>query len=139
MTVMKLSTRTKRKVTLNLTSLIDVLFILIIFFSVSSTFLEQPGIELKLPEAESSEAHAAQRVIIYVDREGNIFLNDNPIEMVALADAVESLISAQTEKSVVLRADTETKHGTVISIMDLLRRKSIFKIVVSTEKPLPKQ
>jgi biopolymer transport protein ExbD len=134
---MKLTTRTRRKVTLNLTSLIDVLFILIIFFAVSSTFLEQPGIELKLPEAESSEAHTAQKVIIYVDREGNIFLNDNSIELGALADAVGSLISAQTEKSVVLRADSAVTHGTVISIMDLLRKKGIFKIIVSTEKPSP--
>jgi len=132
---MKLVTRRRRKVTLNLTSLIDVLFILIIFFAVSSTFLEQPGIELKLPEAESSEAHTAQKIIIYVDREENIFLNDNSMELEALGDAVQSLVSAQEEKSVILRADSAVKHGMVISIMDLLRKKGIFKIIVSTEKP----
>jgi biopolymer transport protein ExbD len=132
---MKLLTQNQRKVTLNLTSLIDVLFILIIFFAVSSTFLEQPGIELKLPEAESSEAHTAQKIIIYVDREENIFLNDDSIELEALANAVGSLVSAQKEKSVILRADSAVKHGTVISIMDLLRKKGIFKIIVSTEKP----
>ena len=132
---MKLRTRTRRKITLNLTSLIDVMFILIIFFAVSSTFLEQPGIELKLPEAESSEAHTAQKIIIYVDHEENIFLNDDSIGLEALADAVGSLVSAQEEKSVILRADSAVKHGTVISIMDLLRKKGIFKIIVSTEKP----
>jgi biopolymer transport protein ExbD len=132
---MKLTTTTRRKVTLNLTSLIDVLFILIIFFAVSSTFLEQPGIELKLPEAESSEVQPTQKVVIYVDSEGDIFLNDDSMELDQLADAVESLISTQTEKSVILRADSAVKHGTIISIMDLLRRKGIFKIVVSTEKP----
>ncbi len=118
-----------------MTSLIDVLFILIIFFAVSSTFLEQPGIELKLPEAESSEAHTAQKIIIYVDREENIFLNDDPMELETLGDAVQSLVSAQEEKSVILRADSAVKHGMVISIMDLLRKKGIFKIIVSTEKP----
>jgi biopolymer transport protein ExbD len=132
---MKLTTRKRRKVTLNLTSLIDVLFILIIFFAVSSTFLEQPGIELKLPEAESSEAYTAQKIIIYVDREENIFLNDDSMELEALVEAVGSLVSTQEEKSVILRADSDVKHGTVISIMDLLRKKGIFKIIVSTEKP----
>jgi len=132
---MKLTMLTRRKVTLSLTSLIDVLFILIIFFAVSSTFLEQPGIELKLPEAESSEAYPAQKVVIYVDREGNIFLNDDSIELNALTDAIGSLISAQTKKSVILRADSAVKHGTIISIMDLLRKKGIFKIIVSTELP----
>lgn len=132
---MRLATPTRRKVRLNLTPLIDVLFILIIFFAVSSTFLEQPGIELKLPEAESSEAHTAQKIIIYVDREENIFLNDDSIELEALAGAVQSLVAVQEEKSVILRADSDAKHGTIISIMDLLRRKGIFKIIVSTEKP----
>jgi biopolymer transport protein ExbD len=136
---MKLSTPQRRNVTLNLTSLIDVLFILIIFFTVSSTFLEQPGIELKLPQAESSEAHLAQKVVIYVNGEGNIFLNDRPIKLDELAEEVGSLISAQTEKSVVLCADSEARHGTVISIMDLLRRKGIYKIIVSTEKPSPEE
>lgn len=132
---MKLQTTTPRKVTLNLTSLIDVLFILIIFFAVSSTFLEQPGIQLKLPEAESSEPHAAQKIIVYVDRAESIFLNDNPVELETLAEAVKSLLSTQTEKSVILRADSTVKHGTIITIMDLLRRKGIYKIIVSTEKP----
>jgi biopolymer transport protein ExbD len=134
---MKLSTSARRKVTLNLTSLIDVLFILIIFFAVSSTFLEQPGIELKLPQAESSEAHPAQKVVIYVDEEGNIFLNEDPIRLDELAEEVGSLISEQTDKNVVLSADGAAKHGTVITIMDLLRKEGIFKIIVSTEKPSP--
>ena len=120
-----------------MTSLIDVLFILIIFFAVSSTFLEQPGIELRLPEAESSEAHHAQKVVIYVDPQGNVYLNDDPMELDELAEATESLLSGQTEQAVILRADEAAKHGTVISIMDLLRKKGIFRIVVSTEKPSP--
>ena len=73
--------KNKKLLTLNLTSLIDVLFILIIFFAVSSTFLEQPGIELKLPEAESSESYTSQKVILYIDKDKNIFLNDQLITM----------------------------------------------------------
>jgi len=52
---MKLIDEKKKKVALNITSLVDVLFILIIFFTISSTFLEQPGIKLELPKAQSSE------------------------------------------------------------------------------------
>jgi len=133
---MKLSSKPPRKTAINLTPLIDVLFILIIFFTVSSTFLEQPGIELKLPEAESSQSHTAQKVIVYVDAEGNLFLNDEPLTVDQLAESVESLISAQTDKSVVLRADEQVHHGLVIKIMDLLRKKGIYKIVVSTDKPV---
>jgi biopolymer transport protein ExbD len=134
---MKLSDKPAKKIGINLTPLIDVLFILIIFFTVSSTFLEQPGIELKLPEAESSESHTAQKVIIYVDKEENLFLNDKPVEIENIAQSVEKLISSQTDKSVVLHADAEVPHGIVIHIMDLLRRQGIYKIIISTTKPLP--
>ncbi len=134
---MKLSIKSKRKVTLSLTPLIDVLFILIIFFTVSSTFLEQPGIELKLPEAESSEDHTAQKVIIYIDRDENIFLNTTIVPEKNLAAEVEKMIRAQTDKSVVLRADSAVHHGLIISIMDGLRKRGIYKIIISTVKPAP--
>jgi biopolymer transport protein ExbD len=104
---------------------------------VSSTFLEQPGIELKLPEAESSQSHTAQKVIIYVDNEENLFLNDKPVELENVAKAVEALISAQTDKSVVLHADEKVPHGVVIKVMDKLRKQGIYKIVISTSKPPP--
>jgi biopolymer transport protein ExbD len=132
---MQLSNKPKKKIILNITSLIDVLFILIIFFVVSSTFLEQPGIKLNLPEAATSEIHAVQNVVLYIDQEEHIFLNDDPIEQAAVAERVEQLISAQTDKSLVLKADDKVTHGLVIRIMDALRKKGIYKIIVSTTKP----
>ncbi len=131
---MKLSTQKRRKVSLNLTSLIDVLFILIIFFTVSSTFLEQPGIELKLPEAESSEGHTAQKIIIYIDKDKNIFLNDEIVSLNNLTGEIKDLADIQKDKSIVIKADSEVSHGIVIHIMDLLRQQGIYKIVVSTKK-----
>lgn len=133
---MNLHQSQRKKVTMNLTSLIDVLFILIIFFTVSSTFLEQPGIELDLPEAESSESHTAQKVILYIDSENNLYLNDEQIQKENVAKEVKQLIEAQTDKSVVLRADEKVQHGTVIRLMDELRKDGIYKIVVSTVKPM---
>lgn len=132
---MNLSTKTKRKVTLSLTPLIDVLFILIIFFTVSSTFLEQPGIELKLPEAESSDAHTTQKVIIYIDKNETIFINNIIVPKKHLAAEVEKLLESKTDKSIVLRADSKVQHGLIISVMDDLRKRGIYKIIVSTVKP----
>jgi biopolymer transport protein ExbD len=132
---MRLSDYKSRKVSLNLTSLIDVLFILIIFFTVSSTFLEQPGIELKLPEAVSSEGHTAQKIIIYVDKDKNVFLNDDIVSINNLISEIKKLAELQKDKSIVLKADAEVTHGLVIKIMDILRQQGIYKIIVSTVKP----
>ncbi len=133
---MRLTSENKhKKLTINLTSLIDVLFILIIFFTVSSTFLEQPGIELNLPEAKSSEGHTVQKVIIYVDKDKNVFLNNEIVSMNNLVSEVKKLADLQKDKSIVLKADSEVSHGLIIQIMDNLRQQGIYKIVVSTVRP----
>jgi biopolymer transport protein ExbD len=132
---MQYSKNQQKKVTLNLTSLMDIMFILIIFFTITSTFLEQPGIELKLPEAESSETYTAEKVIVFIDAQGAIYINKNKIQLDELASTVSELLHAQSEKTVVLRADEQTAHGLVIKVMDLLRKKGIYKIIVSTSKP----
>lgn len=132
---MKISIAKKRKAAINLTSLIDVLFILIIFFTVSTTFIEQPGIEIKLPKAKSTEGHTAQRIVVYVDLQKNIFLNDEIVTLKNLAKKMKELANLQKDKSIVLKADSGVTHGLVIQIMDLLREQGIYKIVVSTTKP----
>ncbi|HED11940.1 MAG TPA: biopolymer transporter ExbD [Caldithrix abyssi] len=132
---MQLSSQKSKKLTLNLTSLIDVLFILIIFFSVTSTFLEQPGIDLKLPEAETSEAFTSQKVIVYIDKEKNLFLNDNLISINELAKEIKQLNSYKKDKSIVLKADEKADYGRVIEVMDKLRKNGVYKIIVSTSMP----
>ncbi len=131
---MKLLEKSRPKVKLDITSLVDVLFILIIFFTVSSTFLEQPGIELKLPKAKSSEGHTVQKIIIYVDKDKNIFLNDELVSVNNLAHEVKKMAHFKKDKSIVLKADANVTHGVVIHVMDILRQQGIYKIVISTVK-----
>ena len=125
----------KRLLSINLTSLIDVLFILIIFFSVSSTFLEQPGIELDLPEAESSDQYTTQKVILYIDADKNIFLNDRLISLNTMISELQQLKEFSKEKSIVIKADARVDHGKVIEIMDILRKNGVYKLVISTVIP----
>jgi biopolymer transport protein ExbD len=132
---MNLSTKKSKKLTLNMTSLIDVLFILIIFFAVSSTFLEQPGIELKLPDAESSESFTTQKIILYIDKENNLFLNDQLISENTMIGEIEKLGKISKEGSIVLKADTQVDHGEIINIMDMLRKNKFYKLVISTNIP----
>jgi len=131
---MQLLSKKKRKVKLDITSLVDVLFILIIFFTVSSTFLEQPGIQLKLPKAETSRGHTIQKIIIYVDENKNVFLNDHLVSIKYLAEEVKKLAKVQNDQGIVLKADARVTHGLVIQIMDILRKEGIYKVIISTSK-----
>ena len=132
---MKLGSERSKKVTLNMTSLIDVLFILIIFFAVSSTFLEQPGIELELPKAESSESFTTQKVILYIDKNNNLFLNDQMISTNTMIEEIRKIGELSPDNSIVLKADKQVSHGNIIEIMDILRKNKIYKIVISTNIP----
>ena len=118
-----------------MTSLIDVLFILIIFFAVSSTFLEQPGIELELPKAESAESYTTQKVILYIDKDNNLFLNDQLISTNTMIQEIRKLGELSPDNSIVLKADKQVDHGNIIEIMDILRKNKIYKIVISTNIP----
>ena len=131
---MQLLSPKKRKVKLDITSLVDVLFILIIFFTVSSTFLQQPGIQLKLPKAKTSRGHTIQKIIIYVDENKNIFLNDHLVSIKYLAQEIKKLAKVQSDKGIVLKADARVTHGLVIKIMDILRQEGIYKVIISTSK-----
>ncbi len=132
---MQLSTKKTKKLTLNMTSLIDVLFILIIFFAVSSTFLEQPGIELTLPKAESSDNYTTQKIILYIDKDDNLFLNDRMISTNVMIDEIKKLGTLSKDRNIVVKADAKSEHGMVIKVMDILRKNGIYKMVISTSIP----
>ena len=123
----------KRSVIINLTSLIDVLFLLLIFFMVSTTFVSQPAISLQLPTAEHSEAARQTPIVVHVDANGKVFLNDEPIELALLEQALLSRLADQTEKAVVLKADSRVSHGVVIHVLDLIKGAGVQKLVVATE------
>ncbi len=127
------SGRKKRSLILNLTSLIDVLFLLLIFFMISTTFLSQPAIKLELPQAENAEIVRQTPTVIYIDPSGNVYLNDEPMEPALLGEALKLRLAGDLEKAVVLKADSRVSHGTVIDVLDVLKGAGVKKLVVSTD------
>jgi biopolymer transport protein ExbD len=118
---------------LNLTSLIDVLFLLLIFFMVSTTFLSTPAIKLELPKAKHSDPVRHDPLIVYIDKGGRIFVNDEPVDVPLLDAALRSRLEKQVEKAVVLKADSRVSHGVVIEVLDIVKGAGARRLVVSTE------
>lgn len=123
----------KRSLIINLTSLIDVLFLLLIFFMVSTTFVSQPAISLQLPTAQHAEASRQTPVVVHVDENGAVYVNDEPVEMALLEQALIHRLADQVEKAVVLKADSRVSHGVVIHVLDLIKGAGVKKLVVATE------
>jgi len=124
--------RSGRRVLLNVTSLIDVLFMLLIFFMVSTTFVEQPGMKLDLPAAQSSDPSKIESLILYVYQDGSLSLNEQKLTVEQLSEALRIGLAQTPESALNLFADKNVAHGKVIEVMDVARQVGIKKLVVAT-------
>ncbi|MBN1560605.1 biopolymer transporter ExbD [candidate division KSB1 bacterium] len=122
----------KRRTIINITPLIDVLFILLIFFMVSSSFIEQPGMKLELPTIQSPEVARVENLVMHISEDGAIFLADREVNLDDLASEIVNMIPDIEEKTLVLKADKKTEHGLIVQIMDIAKRSGLTKIVIGT-------
>lgn len=130
---MQFRTRPRRKVFLNITSLIDVLFLLLIFLMVSTTFLEQPGIKLELPEAQSAVLVEQKEFTLFVDKEGKVFLNDSEVRIEDLEARIKKVLPEMKKGAIILKADQDVSHGIVVRLMDIVKRSGVKKLVIGTK------
>jgi len=123
----------RRKVFINITSMIDVMFMLLVFLMISSTFLDQPGIKLELPAAESSTVVEQRDYILFVDKEGKMFLNDKGVALDNLEAKIKDALPQMKDSSLILKADRDVTHGAVVKIMDLVRKGGVKKLIIGTK------
>ncbi len=130
---MRLQERPRRRAAINITSLIDVIFMLLLFFMISSTFLEQPGIKLELPAAKAEAVGEPQEYVLTVDRQGALFLNRRPLDLESLEGAIREALPRMQDAALVLKADQAVSHGLVVRVMDLAKRGGVRKLVIGTK------
>lgn len=130
---MQFHEKKRRKVIINITSLIDVLFLLLIFFMISSTFVEQPGMKLELPESKSSTTEKIKELILEINADQSMKLNQEPVTMENLEQRFKDLLRSLEEKSLVLKADKNVPHGTVVKVMDLAKLSGLEKLIIATQ------
>ncbi len=122
----------KKNLGINITPLIDVLFLLLIFFMVSSTFIEKPGIDLTLPQAKTAELSKTEDTIVSVDKDGNIFINAKKVPSDKLENKLASIQLEKHEDQLVLQADENVPYKVIVFIMDTARNIGFKNIVALT-------
>lgn len=131
----RLKRRTEiRKGQLDIAPLIDVMFLLLIFFMLTSNFVFQPGIRVSLPKAVTSEVLGSESIVVSVTGQDLLYLQDKPI---SIGDLTKDLREAARQKrSLLLKADTGASLGRVVEIWDLCREYGIPQInIATTQKP----
>ena len=134
---MEILEKKKKRVAINVTSLIDVLFLLLIFFMVSSTFKEQPGMKLELPEAQSAEIAEIKEMVLQIHQvDGDMIkltLNSETVSLKNLPEKLQTMLSQTADSSLTLKADKTVTHGVVVEVMDIAKQTGIKKLVIATK------
>lgn len=136
---MKLRVSSAEDPEINLTSLIDVVFLLLIFFMISTTFERQAALKIDLPEssAEARPQEDPDRLELVIDPDGRIYLNDQQ-----LVDSAPATIRAALAEQagdlrnipVVVRADAQTPHHYVVTVMDVTGQLGFTRLSIATQR-----
>jgi biopolymer transport protein ExbD len=124
--------KSRGEVSINMAPLIDVIFLLVIFFAVSTTFLETSGLSLELPTSSSTAHREADDVTVFLSADGRLEFEGEEIEFGTLTDRLRTALEGRERKIVILRADTHTEHGEVVELMDLIRAAGAESLTVAT-------
>ncbi len=120
------------KPVINIASLVDVLFLLLIFFMVTSAFVEQPNIKLELPATRHSDVSKIDRVVLTIARDGQLFLQDKPVDKINLEKELRRIILDTGDEVLVLKADKMVTYGDVVDVMDDAKGAGFKKVVAPT-------
>lgn len=129
---MRFRDKTPSKSFINLTPLVDMLFIILLFFLVTSTFIEQPNIKLELPTTKHTPTSKIEEQVLIISRDGRLFFRNEPVARKDLIPVLKKAFSQQTEKTLVLRADKNVPYGLVVNVMDAAKGAGLKKIVAPT-------
>ena len=134
---MNLRPQRKEETEVNITPLIDVVFLLLIFFMVSTTFERHSEIKITLPRASEDQVETKSDVVtVTIDANELIYVDDRPLansRLTTIREAIRSSMQVLDEPAVVINADAGTSHQSVIRIMDVARQLGLVKITFATE------
>ena len=122
------------KVQVPLTSLIDIVFLLLIYFLLTTNFLVEEGIKVKLPQARAAAPQTEETITVYVDQQGRAFLGTEEVSIARLFDRLKEKIGSQENKLVVIRADRAVILNKVVKVMDIAKVAGAGRLCLATEK-----
>lgn len=130
---MKFRRRLKtEQVAVDLTPLVNVFFLLLIFFMFTSSFIFQPGIRVSLPKAVTSEVIQEEGTVLIITKGDKTYLGDREISTDELSSKLRLI--AKGKGSLLIKADSDASLGRVVEIWDMCRREGVLQINIATDK-----
>ncbi|MGB1557348.1 MAG: ExbD/TolR family protein [Oceanococcaceae bacterium] len=120
---------------LDLTPMLDIVFIMLIFFIVTTSFVREAGVEVNRPQAASAQKQAATSIYVAVTADGEIWVDRRAVNLQGLRAAVARIRLENPEATGIIQADSEARHGLVVQVMDALRLAGVREIAVAATTP----
>lgn len=131
---MKIEMENKELTSFNFSSLTDIVMLLLIFFLLSSAFIIQPGVKVRLPEAAVSEAHSEKSIYVAIDKNNTVYLNGERIPLGQLGARIRTLLVDPSKQVVVMQVDKAVSWDMGVRAMDICKLAGAEKFVIATEK-----
>jgi biopolymer transport protein ExbD len=117
----------------NLTPMLDVVFIMLIFFIVTASFVKEAGIDVNRPDAATAEKKEHGNILVAISASGQIWIDKRQVDPRALRANIERLHAENPQGSVVIQADEESKNRLLVEVMDAARLAGVYNVSIAAE------
>ena len=118
---------------INLTPMLDVVFIMLIFFIVTATFIKQAGIDVFRPEAQTAESKPTVSVLVAISGNGDIWIDKNKVDATAVRAHIERIHAENPKGGLVIQADRDAKSEKLMAVLNAARGAGLTEVAISTE------
>lgn len=119
---------------IDITPMLDVVFIMLIFFIVTATFIKESGIDVDKPSAATAVVQEKASILVAIDAENNVWINRRQVDIRSVRSIVERLHAENPKGTLVIQADKESKNDTLVQVMDASRRAGVYDIALAANE-----
>ena len=116
---------------INLTPMLDIVFIMLIFFVVTTSFVKESGIEVNRPTAQTAQPRDQGNILIAITPGGEIWIDKRPVDIRAIRAVVERLVAENPEGGVIIQGDREAEIGLLVKVMDQVRKAGVVNVSIA--------
>ncbi|MEE4174257.1 MAG: biopolymer transporter ExbD [Xanthomonadales bacterium] len=119
---------------INITPMLDVVFIMLIFFIVTATFIKEAGIDVNRPDAQTAVKQEKANILIAIGPNNDIWIDRRQVDIRSVRPNIERLHAENPQGSVVIQADRESKTETLIEVMDASRQAGVYNVSIAANE-----
>ena len=119
---------------IDMTPMLDIVFIMLIFFIVTTSFVKEAGVEIDEPNAVTAKEKPKANIFVGIDNQGDIYMLKRKVEKDDVRTAIESMLLENPESSVVIQADSNSDSGILLDVIDAAKKAGVTNISVAAEK-----